>query len=237
MTIHSKRSPAINKLYVAIIENGGQSVCFTSAELKEGITTIASELALTATSYGRRVLYCDFGNYNTSLSVQLRKEIAAKENSLLQLDLNTIRFVDELGFDLMTLPGPRPLDTSLIKKETMDVFFTELKKKYDLIIIDAHSYNKYQPYTLPARMLCEVADSTVLVVLSGEDTLAELKETTTQMVASGVKLLGIVMNDRDYPRLLDELLKETTRLDKYFPKIADLLRERLHSSVILNTEI
>ncbi|MFA6303651.1 MAG: hypothetical protein WC627_11060 [Legionella sp.] len=237
MTIYRKRSQSINKLYVAIIECGCQTVCFTSAELEEGLTTIASVVAQTAASYGRRVLYCDFGNYNTSLSVQLHMEIVAKEGSQLKLDPDTIRHVDELGFDLMTLPGPRPLDTSLIKQENLEVFFSELKTKYDLIIIDAHSYNKYQPYTLPTRLLCEVADATVLVILSGVVTLIEVKDTTTQMVESGVKLLGIVMNDRDYPRLLDELLKVTTRLDKYFPKLAIYIRKKLHSSVILNTEI
>lgn len=237
MTDLINRVQAINKLYVQIIEQGSNTVCFTSIGLKEGITTIATALAQTAVGYGRKVLYCDFGNYNTSLSKQLHIEISATNKDSLELDPRTIQFVPKLGCDLMTLPGPRPLDTSLIKKEVLEDFFYSLKKNYDLIIIDAHCYNKYQPFTLPSRLLCEVSDSTIVIILTGTVTLTELKQTTKDMVEAGVKLLGFVMNDRDYPRLVDELCKVSSRLDKYFPKLGALLRKKLQESVILNTEI
>lgn len=232
-----QRSQSINTLYVKIIESGCKTVCFTSMEMGEGTTTIASALAQKATGYGRRVVYCDFGNNNTSLSKKLNMEIIATEDNLLRLDVDSTRLVEKLGFDLVTLPGPRPLDTSLVKKETLTVFFDELKKKYDLIIIDAHSYNKYQPHTLPPRMLCEVADATVLIILAGEVPLTEVTQATHDMVESGAKLLGFVMNDRDNPRLVDELCRATTYLDKYFPKLATLIRQKLRDSVILNIEL
>lgn len=231
------QNQSINKLYVKIVDQYCKTVCFTSVGLKEGITTIASLTAKAAASYGRRVLYCDFGNYNTSLSKQLNIEIDAKEADFLELTTTNIQFIEQLGFDLMTLPGPRPLDTSLIKKERLESFFNELKEKYDLIFIDAHTYNKYQPYTLPTKMLCEVADATILIILSGEVTVSEVKETTIEMVQSGAKLLGCVMNDRDYPRLVDELCKKSTWLDKYFPKQAELIRQKLRESVLFNIEI
>lgn len=231
------RSQSINKLYVKIIDQDCKTVCFTSVGLKEGITTIATLTAKAAASYGRKVLYCDFGNYNTSLSKELNIEIAHTDEDFLELSKNNIHFIEHFGFDLITLPGPRPLDTSLIKKERLETFFNALKKKYELIIIDAHCYNKYQPYTLPSKLLCEVVDATVLVILSGAVTVNEVKETATEMLHTGAKILGCVMNDRDYPRLVDELCKVSTRLDKYFPKKAELIRQKLRESVILNTEI
>lgn len=237
MTDSPLRSQSINELYVKIIETGCKTVCFTSAGFQEGITTIASALAATAAAYGRKVLYCDFGNYNTSLSKQLHIVVAAPKDNLLKLNPRTIQAADSLNFDLFSLPGPRPLDTSLVTKSTLLNFFDPLKEKYDLIVIDAHSYNKYQPHAMPVHLLCEVADATVMVILSGKVSLIEVKQATTEMTESGAKLLGFVMNDRDYPPLVDELCKATSRLDKYFPKLAAILRQRFRDSVMLNTEL
>ena len=133
MTESLASNQPMNKLYVKIIDQKCKSVCFTSVDLKEGITTIASLTAKMAASYGRRVLYCDFGNYNTSLSKQLNIKIEATEADFLELSKKNIQFIEQFGFDLMTLPGPRPLDTSLIKKEKLDAFFNDLKKNMILL--------------------------------------------------------------------------------------------------------
>jgi Mrp family chromosome partitioning ATPase len=231
-----KISPSINTLYVKIIEHKCQTVCFTSVDFKEGITTIATATARAAASYGRRVLYCDFGNYNTSLTKQLNIQFDAKNEHPLKAGSKNIQFIEPLGFDLLSLPGPRPLDISLIKKESLLEFFNELKTKYDCIFIDAHCYNKYQPFTLPTRMLCEVVDATILVIQSGGVTITEVKETTAEMVETGAKLLGLVMNDKDYPKLVDELCQKTIHINQYFPKLGEFIRKKLKSSVILNIE-
>lgn len=237
MIENHKISPSINTLYVQILEHKCQTICFTSVDLKEGITTIASKTAEAAASYGRRVLYCDFGNYSTSLSKQLNIQMDEQPEHPPKLTTKTIQFVESFGFDLMPLLGPRPLDLSLIKNESLVEFFNELKQTYDLIFIDAHCYNKYQPYVLPTRMLCEVADATVVVIASGGVTRTQVKDTTTDMVELGVKILGFVMNDKNYPRLVDDLCKQTTRIDKYFPTLGQFIRKKLKSSVTLNTEI
>ena len=69
------------------------------------------------------------------------------------------------------------------------------------------------PILCPQKMLCEAADTTVLVILSGEVTITEVKDTATDMVQSEVKILGCVMNDRDYPQLVDELCKATKQME------------------------
>lgn len=226
----------VNKLYIKILAQGSKTVSFTSATMKEGTTTIASLAAKSASSFGRKVLYCDFGNYNTSLSKKWQVIYKEAPDNVLGQAIDSISFVEELGFYVMPLPGPRPYDTSLIDKNDLSVFFEKLKKDYDLIIIDCNNFNKYQPYALSTRYLCEVADATVFVILSGGVSKDIIKDSLDEMRASGAKLMGCVMNDLNYPRLLDELCKETHYLDAYFPAFAESLRKKLRKSIILNVE-
>ncbi|MCW8445395.1 hypothetical protein OQJ05_15215 [Fluoribacter gormanii] len=237
MTQLAKSSKAINKLYIEILAHESKTICFTSPLFTEGITTIASAVAKAATAFGRKVLYCDFGNYNTSLSKQLNLEFKATQGSILEQAFDNIKYSDKDGFYIMPLPGPRPFELSLIEKEMLNDFFNKLKEQFDLIIIDCHCFNKYQPHTISTRYLSEAANATVLIVLSGVTTKEAVEETVEEMKKIGTHLIGCVMNDFKYPRLIDELYKETSRLDRYVPKFAEYLRQKMRNSVILNMEI
>jgi Mrp family chromosome partitioning ATPase len=218
------------------LAQASKTVCFTSASFQEGSTTIACATAQAAAAFGRKVLYCDFGNYNTSLSKKWHVIYQEAPDNVLDQACDSIKYVEELGFFIMPLPGPRPYDTSLIEKKDLAPFFDKLKQDYDLIIIDCNNFNKYQPYALSTRYLCEVADAAVFIILSGGVTKDNIQDTVEEMRRSGAKLIGCVMNDVNYPRLLDELCKATKHLNKFFPKFAESLRKKLRKSVVLNIE-
>ena len=231
-----KSSKAINKLYVEILAHDSKTVCFTSPSRNEGITTIACATAVAAATFGRKILYCDFGNYNTSLSKRLNLEFKATQGSILEQSFDNIQFIDSHGFYILPLPGPRPYEVSLIEKEPLRIFFDTLKKQYDLILIDCNSFNKYQPFTLSTRYLSEVADVTILIVLSGVTTKEAVEEAVEEMKNIGTHLLGCVMNDATSPRLVDSLCHATEYLDKYFPDLAQSLRKKLRDSVVLSID-
>ena len=225
---------AIRKLYDEIMGSKSKTVCFTAATEKEGTTTIACATAEMASSLQQNVLFCDFTDYSTSLSKKFNKSFKEKIGDHLEQVYENIHFIEKYGFSI--LPPPIPLIPILMKKEVLADLFNILKKQYDLIIIDSNNFNDYGGNALSARSLCEVTDSTTLIILSGGVSEARVKETATNIARSGGKLIGCVMNDANYPRLVDELCRETSLLEKGFPRAAKTLRDWLRKSTFFNIE-
>jgi protein-tyrosine kinase len=225
---------AIRKLYDEIIGRKSKTVCITAATEKEGTTTIACAVAEMASSLKQKVLFCDFTDYTTSLSKKFNKQFKENTGDHLEQVYENIHFIEKFGFSL--LPPPISLLPILMRKEVLADLLNVLKKQYDLIVIDSNNFNDYGGNTLSARSLCEVADCTTLIVLSGGVSEARVKETATNIARSGGKLIGCVMNDVNYPRLIDELCRETKLLNNKFPHTAKALRDWLRKSTFFNIE-
>lgn len=222
------------KIYDEANTHQAKSLCFTSSSPKEGTTTIATALAKTVASLGKKVIYCDFCDYETSLSKKFNKIfIASKGTFQDQLNKN-IYFNESYGFYLI----PPLLSTlSSLNQDELKNFIIHLKKEYDLIVIDTNYFLHYSIEELPTTNLCQIADATILIVLSGKVTVDEVKQVTDKMKLKGIKIIGIVMNDVNYPKLVDELCEATHYLDSYFPNASEKLRAWLKKSSLLKTDI
>ena len=227
------REPLI-KIYDEINTNQIKSICFTSSSSQEGTTTIATALAKTVASLGKKVIYCDFCDFETSLSKKLNTQfISSKGTVQNQLNKN-IYFIETYGFYIIPPPQFEPNSSTC---EELNKFLELLKKEYDLILIDSNYFLHYSTDELSTNNLCQIADATVLVVLSGKVTQDEIKHLTDKMKQKGIKIIGFVMNDINYPKLVDELYQATHCLDSYFPKISEKLREWLKKSSLLKIKI
>lgn len=225
---------AMRKLYDVITRHKSKTVCFTATTENEGSTTIACAIAEVAANLKLKVLFCDFTNYSTSLSKKLGKQFQEVKGDHLEQIYANIHFIENKGFYL--LPPPASIVSTLMRNEILDNLFQLLKKQYDLIIIDSNSFNEYGDNTFSTRNLCEAADSTVLVILSGGVSEARVKETANNITRGGGNLIGCLMNDVNYPRLVDELCRQTNRLETRFPEFAKFLRRWLRKSPFFNIE-
>ena len=228
-----KISNEITILYEEILLHKSKSVCFTSSTSKEGTTTVACALAIAA-ALQQKVLYCDFTNYVTSLSKKFGKTFQSTNDSPLEQIFNNIYPLEKQHFDLMPLPAP--LIHELMVEGFLTALFDQLGQQYDLIIIDSNGFHRYKESSLPTSSVSSAADSTILVVLSGGVSEVEVQQTVNSIIDGGGKLIGIVMNDIQYPRVVDELCELTHYFDKFAPELSKKIREKLRASVILNTE-
>lgn len=225
---------ALRKLYDVIARHKSKTICFTASTANEGTTTMASATAEIAAALNQKVLFCDFTNYSNSLSKTLNLHFQETKGDHLEQIYENIHFVEKLGFYL--LPPPVSLISTLARPKIMTDLFELLKKQYDLIIIDSNSINDYSGNIFSAASLCEAADATILVILSCVVSETEVKDTAGNIVRSGGKLIGCVMNDLNYPRLVDELTRQTYRLENKFPDYAESLRKWLKKSSFFNME-
>lgn len=226
---------SLTKIYDEIVTHKSKTVCFTSSTAKEGTTTIACAVAEVAVSLNQKVLYCDFCDYTSSLSKQLKKTFHATQKDYLEQVDENIHFIETLGLFLM--PPPTALIPNLLRKGFLSTLLDHLKKDYDLIIIDSNYYNCYSEGVLSTNNLVQVADSTVLVALSGVVTEINVKRTADKIIHDGGKLIGLILNDFNYPRLPDDLIRATHHLDEKFPDTAEKIRLWIQNSDFLNTEI
>lgn len=225
---------ALRKLYDVLTRQKIKTVCFTSSTEHEGTTTIACATAEIAAALKQKVLFCDFTNYANSLSKTFNIQFHESKGDHLEQIYENIHFMEKSGFYL--LPPPVGLVHTLTRNQVLSDLLALLKKQYDLIIIDSNSFNDYGGNIFSSVNLCEGADATVLVVLAGSVSENDVRETATNITRSGGKLTGCIMNDVNYPRLVDELSRETYRLEKKFPDFAKSLRHWLKKSSLFNIE-
>ncbi len=233
MNVMSQSSVVIQRIYETLIIKHYQLVCFTSTMRRAGVTTIACLTAEVAASFQQKVLYCDFGCAEKSLSKQLKLSSTNKKSTTQHNWQDFI--VAAKDFDL--IPIPTEVNANILKDDALAELFTQLKQNYDLIIIDSADFNDYSGQGISPRQLSKLADAVLLVVLSARDTESTVMETINNIHYAEGNLLGCFMNDIDCPRLVDEICRATLKLDKFAPAFAEKIRSKLRSMKLFKIEI
>ena len=192
-------------------EAGGQVMVVTSSVLEEGKTTTSANLALVYAQMGRKTLL---------LTADLRRPDMhkvfglPKDPGLTDILTGSVTWRDavrslsdillgELSMDIVMLTpgmdnlhiisaGTNPLNPAelLISEATGDLF-RELRKEFDIIIVDT-------PPVIPVTdsvIVAELADGIVLVYEVGKVGRDVLKRAVSHLDAAKPKVWGIVMND------------------------------------------
>jgi capsular exopolysaccharide synthesis family protein len=169
-----------------------QTIAVTSSKRGEGRTTAARYLAMAYAQSGKRTLLVDAdlrspslhsffsGAYSPGLSEYLSKQCGSR-------DAIAATRIDNL--DLIKA-GPTPPNSSeLLTSPEMEQLLSELKQKYDMVIIDCSPLGY-----IDGKVLAAKCDGAVLVLEYGKvsrDTAQRVNEELGQLQ---VKLLGTVLN-------------------------------------------
>ncbi|MBD2604543.1 polysaccharide biosynthesis tyrosine autokinase [Scytonema hofmannii FACHB-248] len=170
-----------------------KSLMVTSALPKEGKTTIAQGLALSAARMHRRVLLIDANMRDPSLHniLELSNDWGL---SLLLLDETNNGVPDYIqpihpAIDILTA-GPTPEDTvKLLSSRRMKELIQVFEQTYDLVLIDAPTILG----TVDARILATYCHQIVLVEKMGQVTRTELIQATE--ILGKLNVVGIIANE------------------------------------------
>ncbi len=170
-----------------------KSLMVTSALPKEGKTTIAQGLALSAARMHRRVLLIDANMRDPSLHniLELSNDWGL---SLLLLDEtnNGVRdYIQPIhpAIDILTA-GPTPEDTvKLLTSRRMKELIQIFEQTYDLVLIDAPAILG----TVDARILATYCHQIVLVEKMGQVTRTQLIQATE--ILGKLNVVGIIANE------------------------------------------
>lgn len=180
------------------IENDAiKTLLITSAAQQEGKTTVAVNLAGSFAQSNRKTLIIDCDLRKPRLHNVFNAE---RIPGLIDYLFKQAKFEDivhEGGIDNLyfiaagTIP-PNP--SEMLESRQMREFLTEMKKSYDLVVLDSAPIIA----VTDSEILCRLADATILVV-SADTTESQLLEKAVELIKSGSSsFIGTVLNNFNY---------------------------------------
>jgi succinoglycan biosynthesis transport protein ExoP len=178
------------------------SILVTSAQIGEGKTTIAMNLAVSLAQLGRRTLLIDadmrrpsMQNYFPQGKSQLSTYLAGNGKWQDMVSQTAVSGLDVL------LGGLAPANPAeLLSSDAMRALIQQAEAAYHFVVLDSPPLLN----VADSRILASMADSTILVVKCGDTPRQVVQYAESQARAAGENLLGVVLNyldirTTDYP--------------------------------------
>ena len=218
VSLYDTKSPAAEayrslrtNIEFASLKKHGRAFLITSSTLQEGKSTIAANLAIATAQAGKRTLLlgCDWrrpflyrmfglnkvpGLTDVIMGTATLEEVIHSFTDFFSGGLSIQSMIATPGIDNLfvincgTIP-PNP--SELLSSKQMEEFLAELKRSYDMVLIDA-------PPVLPvadALIIAAKVEGTILVYRLGKIGRGVLKRAKTSLDNVQAQVWGIVLND------------------------------------------
>jgi capsular exopolysaccharide synthesis family protein len=178
-----------------------KSILITSAIPSEGKSLISANLAYSCANHGRKTVLVDFdlrrpglhkfNNLNNEKGlVSLVNEALLNPSNLKPAVLETVH---EIHPNLFLLPsgGKTRAATEMLEQKEFDLVHSELRKEFDVIIVDSPPIGLFPDSLAIARKVDEV----LFVTRYGKVSRKIAKSLVENLEETGVNVLGVVLND------------------------------------------
>ncbi len=175
-----------------------KTIVFTSSLPDEGKSTVVFDLARSLTDSGKSVLLIDSDIRKSVLVGRLRakamdgSEIFGLSHYLSgQKKLGDILYSTQIPRLMMIFAGPSvPNPTEILEKRYFDELLEFGKQQFDYVLIDSAPIGA----AIDAAVIAKKCDGAVIVVGQGEVNSRLILSVKKQLEASGVRILGAVLN-------------------------------------------
>lgn len=174
------------------VDNAIKSIVVTSANPKEGKSTISCNLALSFAQNGKKVIIidCDLRKpsihrmFNISNLCGLSEVIIGKES--------LENAICEYKPNIYILPSGKipPNPSEMLSSAAMNKLLDVLKEEYDILILDSPPLENFTD----GQILAAKVEGTILVVQAGESKIESVKEAKNLLDIVGANIIGVVMN-------------------------------------------
>ncbi|OBU18369.1 chromosome partitioning protein ParA [Photobacterium aquimaris] len=200
----------IEDIFLFLEQQNHHSICITSSNPREGVTSIAQAITERHLLAGYRTLLVDLNFQNPSL-IPLAELINKSNtdqhlNSYLSYDAHNK--VGLLGTSLM---NNKAHIIELRQPHNLKLKIAAWLLEFDKIIIDASPLSQSTLHNIPAHTVASCCDGTILIVLSGQTQQNEIKDAIEKLTAHNAHLIGLVFNDKLQPHIKDEICREIKR--------------------------
>jgi capsular exopolysaccharide synthesis family protein len=177
----------------AVVDAAPRTLGVTSCTGGEGVSTVAANLAISASRGGCRVLLVDANTANPSVARTFHVPPRPGLADMLVGEAELEECVHATAIEaLLVLPaGPRgDHDASAFDWSHLAEIIAHLKQEYELVVFDLPAADELSPCPVVASLL-----DGVLLVVEAERTGGEAAlRVKRQLELAGAKLLGVVLN-------------------------------------------
>ncbi|WP_136680307.1 CpsD/CapB family tyrosine-protein kinase [Neptunomonas sp. XY-337] len=235
---------AIETVYARIQRQNIRQLALCSTQHEAGNSSIAWALAKRAAQSGKRVLLIEL-NRCSPIFAQQQSHASPEWLPLTGHWEHAAQESEQAGLMLLCSPEKTGHCVEFRDQETLRLFFQSCLGQFDMVICDTEpliSSGKINEAfesgdNLPVDIICAASETTLLNVVTGQTTESQVDEARDILHQSGAQLCGVIMNDQHAPGLKQELIRETYRFNRVFPKLMQRLRARLDKMVLLNQEL
>lgn len=246
----------IEQIYTQLLSNPQTAIAICAAEEGEGVTSLAFALAQRNLLAGHSTLLVDLNLYHPSIKslLDIPETVdhdfdspidMANTNTSITISNATILTAPQLvcSSDNSTVlngvvaPVKRENIMKLRQPGTLEQCIEEWLTEYDTVIIDTSPINRVNSHNIPPERVAAACHGAILMVMAGQTTQASLNSALDKLNNANARLLGSVFNDRDNPRLKDELLREASRLDPLLSWLSRPIKKVIHKSRLLTLEV
>jgi succinoglycan biosynthesis transport protein ExoP len=194
---HYELSEAIRNLRTSLLfaleGKGPQSVLFSSSVPSEGKTTISSNISISLTQLGKKMLMIDGDLRRPCLhrvfSISNRPGLSEYLQEVCEWE-DVVQSTDIPGLDIVVC-GERPLNPAeLLSSDRMRRIIEQAKRRYDLVVVDSPTLLNMAD----SRILASYVDSVVLIVRSRATPKILAKQACANVRGAGATIVGAVLN-------------------------------------------
>jgi capsular exopolysaccharide synthesis family protein len=174
------------------VDNPNKAFVVTSSVPAEGKSTTAANTAITLAQTGQKVLLVDGDLRRPQIARLLGLDDAVGLTTVLvgRVSADDALQRHETGIDVLTSGVVPPNPAELLQSHSMADLLTDLRGRYDVIVIDA-------PPLLPvtdAALIAAQTDGALLVVRHGRTTKDQLHAAVERLAGVNAHALGVVFN-------------------------------------------
>lgn len=175
------------------IDRDNKVITITSSLAGEGKSTTACNLAIALAQAGSQVALVegDLRRPRVSEYLGIEKSVGLTTVLVGRVALDSaMQQAATPGLDVLASGALPPNPSEILQTNAMRSLISELRHRYDVVLIDA-------PPLLPvtdASLLASISDGAILVVRHGETGLDEVRTATERLSSVGARLLGTVLS-------------------------------------------
>ncbi|MGI6085366.1 MAG: CpsD/CapB family tyrosine-protein kinase [Acetivibrionales bacterium] len=186
----------INIAFYGLKEGKIKSITVTSANTREGKTTVSINLAMSMAEAGMKVLYIDADLRKSSTPKNLGRGIKYGLSNLLSeyVPLRQALIPTQTKNLFCIASGSKPPNPSeLINSSVFERLLNIVSTGFDIVIIDTPSLGE----VIDAALIAGRTDVTIVVVGSKGTGVRNVKRIMKKLEKSNARLLGMIMNKVD----------------------------------------
>lgn len=221
------------EVYLQTLGRGARTLAVCAANSGEGVSTLAFALAERHQTRGRATLLVDMNLFKPSINQRFqlnRVNWQAGHPSCSEAMVTVDSGLNVITASSAPVHGFRQMDV-------MQTMLELWLQQYDAVVIDTSPLNAINKHNIPAELVCACCQGTLMIVKTAVTRQEELQQAVSRLDAYQVNLLGVVMNDVEFPLLRTEIKRELKRLATAWPKLSQKLMRWAGSSHLLNIKV